>query len=491
MTENSKKVLFVVIDQLRADCLNGALADHVDLPNLKALQDDSVSFLNHFTVTNPCGPARASLLTGQYAMNHRSVSNGTPLKQGTPNIALEARKAGFEPLLFGYTDTTIDPTARHENDPDLASVEQVMDGFREITEMRFEDSYPWRAYLKAKGYDIPAFADFYNPVPSVAGEPARPDDPAFYAAEHSDTAFLTDRLLEELAVRTDQNWFAHLTYIRPHPPFVAPAPYNKMYRPADLPPPSKPGDPHPFSAISGHLQPIQKTVTGCRSVDEDDTQALRAIYLGLATEVDHHIGRVIAFLRETGQYDDTLIIITADHGEMLGDHGLWAKQHVFDPAYHISLLIRDPNHPAQHGTKINHLTESIDVAPTLLDWLELATPAVMSGQSLQPFLTGETPKDWREHVHLELDFTAAGSDLLAQAGLRPQQANLAILRSKKLKLVHFNQGFAPLLFDLENDPQEQVNLAAHPDYATDLLHMTRALLSHRMQHLDRSLAVSV
>jgi len=99
------KVLFIVIDQLRADCLTGALGQVLELPNIRALMAEGVTLAQHFTVTNPCGPARASLLTGLYAMNHRSVRNGTPLARHHTNLALEARKAGYEPLLFGYTDT--------------------------------------------------------------------------------------------------------------------------------------------------------------------------------------------------------------------------------------------------------------------------------------------------------------------------------------------------------------------------------------------------
>lgn len=488
MARKSKKILFIVIDQLRADCLNGALAAYVDLPNLRALQSDAVSFRNHFTVTNPCGPARASLLTGKYAMNHRAVRNGTPLRKGTPNIATESRKAGYEPLLFGYTDTGVDPTDRHPNDPDIGGDETVMEGFSERVEMRFEASYPWRAYLKAQGYDIPAYADFYNPVSASSDASAEPGDPAFYRAEDSDTAFLTDVFLKEMSVRTDQNWFAHLTYIRPHPPLVAPAPYNKMYHPDDLPPPANPGETHDFTALSGEQQPITKLVRGCRDVEQSDAQALRAIYLGLATEIDHHIGRVIDFLKESGQYDDTMIIITADHGDMLGDHGLWGKQHVYDPSYHISLIIRDPDHSEQHGSSVQKMTESIDVTPTILQWIGLPTPRSMNGVSLMPFLSGVEPETWRRHVHMELDFATSGPELLARFGLKTDQANLAILRGERFKLVHFNAGFSPLLFDLQADPQEQINLAADPEYAPVLLQMSGDLLSHRMRHMDQSLS---
>lgn len=99
---DTRNVLFIIIDQLRADCLSGALADHVNLPHLCAFMQDAVSFQRHYSVTNPCGPSRASILTGQYAMNHRSVRNGTPLRHDIPNIATEMRKSGYLPMLFGY-----------------------------------------------------------------------------------------------------------------------------------------------------------------------------------------------------------------------------------------------------------------------------------------------------------------------------------------------------------------------------------------------------
>ena len=106
------KVLFIVFDQLRADCIHGALAGLLDLKNFGRLMDQSVTFARHNTVTAPCGPARTSLLTGLYAMNHRSVRNGAPLASHITNLGLEARRAGYEPLLFGYSDTSADPSVR-------------------------------------------------------------------------------------------------------------------------------------------------------------------------------------------------------------------------------------------------------------------------------------------------------------------------------------------------------------------------------------------
>jgi len=112
-----RKVLIVILDQLRADCIKGGLAEHVKTPNIDAFRKEAVTFTRHFSVTNPCGPSRTSIFTGMYAMNHRSVRNGSPLADKITNLAREARKSGYDPLLFGYTDTSIDPRSRPPTTP--------------------------------------------------------------------------------------------------------------------------------------------------------------------------------------------------------------------------------------------------------------------------------------------------------------------------------------------------------------------------------------
>ena len=488
------------MDQFRADCIEGVLGEHVELPHIRALQKEALTFSRCFSVTNPCGPSRASIFTGLYAMNHRSVRNGTPLSADITNLALEARKGSYEPLLFGYTDTSRDPRTRPEDDPDLRTEENVLPGFREVVEMRYQESFPWRADLKAKGYKLPDFSKFYHPVPSEPGQPARLDDAAFYKAEDSDTAFLTNRFIEEMAVRTDRNWFALLTYIRPHPPLVAPVPYNRMYRGDELPLPVRMNNAedeaavHPFlkaAQIRPSLESIAHGFEGRIDAGSDaDVQTLRATYLGLASEVDFHIGRVVEFLKETGQYEETLIVLMADHGEMLGDHHMWGKHNVYEQAFRIPLIIRDPGNPAQHGAKVEALVESIDVTPTILDLMGRDVPRAMNGVSLRPFIEGERPEVWRDCVHLELDYGEPDKPTIWQnvTGTSLHEANVAILREERFKLVHFNGGLAPLLYDLENDPDEMNDLAGDPAHAETLLRLTQKLLSLRMRHLDRTLA---
>jgi arylsulfatase A-like enzyme len=490
-----QNVLFIVLDQLRADLVSGDLASHVKLPNIRALMDDAVTFTKHYSVTNPCGPSRVSILTGQYAMSHRSVRNGTPARHDTPNIATQMRKSGYMPLLFGYTDTAQDPRVYAPADPALTTYEFPMSGFREIIEMRFEESYPWRADLVAKGYTIPDYADFFVPD-TPKGQVPRIDDPAFYRAKDSDTAFLTDAFLADYAVRKEQAWFRHLTYIRPHPPLVAPAPYNTMYDPDSLPRPPKldrgvEAAVHPFLASAlDHLSP-RNCVSGFPDLPDDDktVATLRALYFGLASEVDHHIGRVIGALKQAGQYDDTLIVLTSDHGEMLGDRHAWGKMSVYDAAYHVPLIVRDPRNPAQFGTRVTTPTQSIDVAPTILDWVGNPVPSSMDGQSLVPFLEGETPPDWSDITMSELDFGDPVTPTIwqRQHGLAANVCNVAILRKGDLTLAHFNAGWPPLLFD-HGAQGEFRNIAGDPDAAPVLLEMTQALLSHRMTRAEGTFA---
>jgi len=495
------KILFIVIDQLRGDCVHGALAGALDLPNIRRLMGEGVTFARHFSVTAPCGPARASLLTGLYAMNHRSVRNGAPLRGGLANIATEARKAGYEPLLFGYSDTSPDPTGRDPDDPELKSYEGLLPGFREAARLRQEEgSHDWVADLEAKGYDLPAdYWDLYR-AGSAEGKPiAAITGPALYRAEDSDTAFLTDQALRVLSAREAEDWFAHVTYIRPHPPLVAPEPYNDMYAPEAMPEPAGFGalaslcQSHPFFAAFFSAPANRHLYIGFDGrmdrIGPDEAKALRAVYFGLASEVDTHVGRLLDYLDASGQADDTLVVLTADHGEMLGDHHMWGKDSVFDPAFHVPLVIRDPRRRGAAGTVVEAFTESIDVAPTILDWLGHRPPLGFNGRSLLPYLAGETPEDWRDHIFFELDLgdPIAPTRFQRHMALPSAACNLAVLREARFKLVHFNGGLPPLLYDIQAG--EGTDLASDPAYAPELLRLSRKMLDHRMTHADHAFSL--
>ena len=478
---NTPNILLIVIDQFRGDLLTDSPLGRVaQLPHLRALMDEAVTFPRHYTVVAPCGPSRASLLTGQYATNHGVVRNGTPLRHDTPNLATEIRKAGYVPKLFGYTDSANDPRVMAADDPRLQTYEDLMPGFDEALRMRMEsDDQPWRDHMAAKGAPLPDYPETYRPNgPKVT-------DPAVYSAEDSDTAFLTDGFLD-FAATADSGWCATLTYVRPHPPFVAPAPYNTMYDPADMPPCETTGSDrawHDFMAPAQDKALPASTVEGFPDLQASDqtTADLRAIYLGLASEVDHHIGRVIAALKASAQWDDTVLVVTSDHGEMLGDFGLWGKGSFHDAAFHVPLIIRDPNQPAMHGQSVGCMTQSIDVTPSILERVGASVPHAMNGDSLLPFLA-DVGAEHRTVSTSTYDFghPIQPTTWQNQLGIETDAANLAVLRTDRHRLVHFACDLPPVVFDMERDG-EHVNIADDTGLCLDL---TQQLLSHRMANTD-------
>lgn len=452
-----RNLLLIVLDQFRADLLDGALAAVVPTPNLDALAERSVSFQNHHSVVVPCGPSRASLLTGQYAMTHGSWLNSMPLPRHIPTFASELRKIGREPLLFGYTDTQPDPAGLAPDDPAHRSYTGPMPGFTEVLEMR-DEAWSWLAYLRNKGYDVPDaetpdFQRLYRPADGVLG------GPAIYKSQDSDTAFLTDQTIAQLDVRKSRPWSAMVTYIRPHPPFVAPAPYNDLVDPQTVPKPIAPPE-HPFFS-EYHSEPsLEGMFWGFegdqKSLTQETIAKVRATYLGLVAEVDHNVGRLLRWLDDTGQREDTLIVLTADHGEMLGDLGIWGKQTPFRQASHIPLLLSGPGLSAD---RINHPTQSIDVVPTVLALMGSSPPQSMNGRSL----LSDSPQPG------------------AMTELQLPSGNRAVAwQTQNQRLVTFGNDMPQMLFDTEQDPYCSQDIAFKN--CSDVKALTAQILKHRLRY---------
>ena len=213
-------------------------------------------------------------------------------------------------------------------------------------------------------------------------------------------------------------------------------------------------------------------------------------YYGLMCEVDDNLGRLFAALKSNGDWESTLIIFTTDHGEQMGDHWLMSKLGYFDQSYHIPLIIRDPRPEADasRGKQIDGFSESVDVMPTMLDWLGLDIPSQCDGFSLLPAIRkAQMPTGWREEVHWECDFRDVSDDALERhLGLTLHQCSLAVIRDHRYKYVHFT-ALPPLLFDLQQDPDEFVNQAENPDYQEVVREYAQKMLSWKMNHADRGL----
>ncbi len=494
MSSRPRKVLIFAGDQWRAECLSAVGHRLVKTPNLDALAAEGTLFRNHYTQCSPCGPSRSSLLTGLYLMTHRSGRNGTPLDDRFTNLAREARKAGLRPWLFGYTDTSPDPRLRPPSDPALTSFEGVLPGMDIGTNLP-EDMRAWRAHLRAKGY--PTYDDVWHYFEPADG---RLNGPAFYRAEDSPSAFLADQVIRHITERADEPWLTYVSFLAPHPPLRAAAPWHEMYSPAEVDPPARFAQVadeaaiHPFHALRSQSFELSRYWLGHqavgRTLDEPLVRAIRALYYGLIAETDHHIGRVIRALQDSGQWEDTLIISTTDHAEMLGDRWLLGKETVFDKAFHVPCILRDPGRHAidGRGRQVEAFTEAVDILPTILEWLGRPVPPELDGNTLHPFMRGETPSQWRTAAHYEYDFRDAVHQGPERAlGITSDQCYAAALRGERWKYVHF-AGLEPLLFDMANDPAESINLARDPAHQATLLACAQELLSFRMVHADRTLA---
>ena len=490
-------ILFIIADQWRGECLSTLDHPHVKTPCLDTLAADGVTFRHHYAQATPCGPSRASLYTGMYLQNHRSVLNGTPLDARHTNVALEARKAGYKPALFGYTDISLDPHQYAPGDYVLRTYEGVLPGMVPVTHLT-SGWKPWLADLKAKGYQIPADPlALFGPQPAYPGaeNKGKTFAPASFKAEDSSTAFLVDEAIKYISVRQDKPWFVHLSFLSPHPPYIAPEPFHNWYDAKDMPLPVRQATPEKEAAQHPWLEHylFNQRGVGYRfganshdnlSLSERELRQIRATYYGMISEVDAQIGRLMDYLKAAGAYDDTLIIFTSDHGDHLGDHWMFSKNSYFEHSFHIPLIVRNPTPGASQtrGSAVNDFTESIDIMPTILEGIGVEIPMQCDGHSLLPFCRGERPAGWRQEYHAGFDLRNPHEiEEISPLGLTMQQCMVNIICGERYKYVHFTT-LPPLFFDLEEDPDEFQNLAVEPAYQGRVLEYAGKMLSWRIEH---------
>jgi arylsulfatase A-like enzyme len=456
--------LFVTLDQFRGDSYGAVGHPLVETPTLDAIAEGGTVLANHYSQAAPCSPGRAALYTGTYQMNNRVVANGTPSPEHFDNFARVARRAGYDPTLFGYTDQGVAPElAIGDDDPRLNDYDGVLPGLS-IGCYLPENQAPWVAWLRSLGHDVPS-----GWQGSLSGESERP-------AEQSLTTFLTDRFLGWLD-RQDDGWFAHLSYLRPHPPYAAAGEFSRLYDPADVGASIEAVESaqrHPLHDLSLQFDASAAPKT------PDGLRHLKAQYYGMISEVDAQLGRVMDRLRERGQWDDTVIVITSDHGEQLGDHGLKEKLAFFPQSYHVIGIWRDPRLEGPVG-RVDEFTENVDLLATLCDALGVDTPSQVDGRSLAPLLRGEQC-EWRTAAHYEWDWRYF---FIGRRGPWPNdrhlsRQNLAVSLSTDTAYVQFGDG-SYRCFDLASDPTWRTECT---DDAR-VLAAAQELLVWRQEHLAR------
>jgi arylsulfatase A-like enzyme len=473
----AKNILFIMFDQLRRDYLGCYGHPHLPTPNIDRLAARGLRFERAYIQSPLCGPSRMSTYTGRYVHSHGASGNNVPLKVGERTMGDYLRGAGMGCWLVGKTHMTADAEgmARLGLEPDSVIGARVsecgFDIFERDDGMRPEGpdglydeggALAYNAYLRAKGYESDnPWHDYANAANDGAGNVLsgwfleNSDKPANIGEDDSETPYLTRRGMEFIAAQGDAPWCCHLSYIKPHWPYIVPEPYHDMFGPADFLPPvrsdAERSDGHPV--FRGMMKaPV------CQAFSRDDVRekVLRA-YMGLIKQCDDQMGVLFDWLEETGRMEDTLIVVTSDHGDYLGDHWMGEKTFFHDPATRVPLIVYDPSPEADatRGGVCDELVESIDLLPTFLDVAGGDTGAVdhvLEGRSLLPLLHGVETGEARAYAFCEHDYSMR--PLADALGLDTRDARIFMVTDGAWKMIHFGGGFRPMLFDLESDPEE-------------------------------------
>lgn len=479
-------ILFIMYDQLRFDYLSCAGHPHLHTPNFDRVAAMGVRFTNAYVQSPICGASRMSFYTGRYVSSHGAAWNGFPLRVGEHTLGDHLRDTGMDCWLIGKTHMKADKEGmkRLGLAPDsVIGARQVECGFDVWIRddglwgsgpdgFYDEKRSPYNEYLKSKGYEGQnPWADFANAGINEDGNIAsgwmfaNADKPANIREKDSETPWLTARTIDFIEAQSGP-WCAHVSYIKPHWPYIVPAPYHDMYGLNHVPAASRHeverDDPHPVYAAY-----MENRISSAFQRD-DVRQKVIPAYMGLIKQCDDQLGVLLDHLEKTGRLKDTMIVLTSDHGDYLGDHWLGEKDLFHDPSVKIPMIVYDPRPEADgtRGTTCDALVESIDLAPTFVEAAGGKVPDhILEGRSLLPWLHGEKP-EWREFAVSEFDFSPTPQAV--KLGLEPRDCRLFMVFDGRYKLMHAEGGFRPMLFDLKHDPDEFHDLAKETGHRAEI-----------------------
>lgn len=476
----TRNVLFIMADQLRRDHLACYGHPYIRTPNIDALAARGVRFEQAYVNSGVCGPSRMSYYTGRYPVSHGATWNRVPLSIGEVTLGEYLRDKGLDLALAGKTHVMPD---RHglerlhiDGQTELGHLLQ-RGGFTELDrydghhEPGAESGYP--AYLRAHGYDsADPWTDFVISGIDADGQVQsgwhmrNVHLPARVREEHSETAYMTDQAMAYIDRMGDRPWVLHLSYVKPHWPYMAPAPYHARYTPDQC---------LPVIRSRGELDGAHPVVTAYRASEEsqsfsldDCVRVVRPAYQGLIEQLDAHLGRLFEHMDRSKVLDETLIVLCSDHGDFLGDHWLGEKELFYDMIQRIPLIVADPSPQADatRGKVETRMVESVDILPTMLDALGVPAPSFrIEGQSLLPLLRpGQADSlPWRDAVFSELDYSFKEARRLL--GKTPQNARAYSCRDARWRYVYWLD--APeQLYDLQADPDEMHDLGRDPSTAS-------------------------
>jgi len=509
MADKPKNILFIMCDQLRWDYLSCYGHPTLLTKNIDRLASRSLRFTRAFVQSPVCGSSRMSFYTGRYVRSHGASYNGVPLKVGEWTMGDYLRPLGLDTALVGKTHMKADAEGMEKLgiEPDsIIGVRVAECGFDPYERDdglhahgpvgRYDPREPaYNRYLNQKGYggDNP-WHDWANAAEGEGGELAsgwamrHARKPARVNEEHSETPYMTRRAMDYISEHGSRPWCLHLSYIKPHWPYIAPEPYNDMYGPTDvikcIRSDKERENPHPV-----FREFMAQRVSKNFSRDEVRREVIPA-YMGLIKQIDDSLGMLFDFLDNRGLFGNTMIVFTSDHGDYLGDHWLGEKDLFHEPSVRVPLIVYDPSPEANatRGKTTDALVESIDLLPTFIDYAggDSSDHAHrLEGRSLKPLLAGARPEGWRQYVFSEYDYSMREEANRLKKG--PRDAWLFMVRGARYKYIHA-PGYRPMMFDLEEDPNEFSDLGADPRSAVERTRMAGALQEWALRNAQRTTA---
>jgi choline-sulfatase len=419
-------VLVLMSDEHNRDALGAYGHPAVRTPHLDLLAARGARFTNAYAATPVCVPSRSSFATGRYAHEIGAWDNTTPYLGSPPSWAHRTRTAGYRTLSIGklhYRDESDDTGF-----PERRLPMHVVNGVGDLRGNLLREPQPVRRIARTKLVDAGAGMSEYNRYDLAIAEEA--------------ATFLRD----EAAAAGP--WVAFVSFVAPHFPLIVPQNYVDMY------PPESVILPRQYSLAERPHHPVLDAMRAAFDVaDEFDEATLRraiSVYYALCTFMDDRVGTVLSALDQSGCRDDTLVLYTSDHGDQIGEHGLWWKYTMYEGSVAVPLLLAGPDVP--RGVVVDAPVSLVDAYPTILDALKLAPTAQeidVPGASLLAFARGERS-----------DARPIFSEYHAMGAI----TGMFMLRDGSYKFVYY-AGYAPQLFDLAADPGEMRDLAANPAYA--------------------------
>ena len=406
----------------------------VQTPNLDRLASHGVLFENAYCNNPICVPSRMSFLTGQYASDVNVFDNGSPLASEIPTFAHYLEASGYETTLCGRM---------HMIGPDR------LHGFGRRL---FDDMSDWVRF----GQGPVRTAEVRRNSNSHVTE-CGPGPPAWLDYDRTATD-LGERFLRDKADSpTDKPWCLVTSFMYPHFPLYTPQEYLDLYPTDQIDLPETRAE----TLESQHpaIRQLRYFFHNDKPLPDETTRTALASYFALVTLTDEHIGRLLHVVDSPALSDNTVVIYLSDHGEMAGQHGIWQKQCFYESSVGVPLIAKGPD--LAEGIRVSQNVSLVDVMPTLLDLAETPIPDGLRGQTLLPALRGDT---FSEEV-VVAEYHAQG---MLSAGYMAKKGNFKY---------NYYVDLPAQLFDLAADPNERIDLAGHPDWASVQSNLHQELLA--------------